>query len=221
MLFIAFFLTTASAIAQSATSTDKRTVAPYHNLEIEGAFTVTLVQGDEEAVYIDATTELTEEVMIKADDGTLKIYTKKDSKTSGKVALTIYFKNLKSIDCSGAILLTGTLSLDELSLDLSGACKATMEIHTASLHVDISGSGNAAFSGKVSDVGLDISGAGKFMAAGLMADDYEIDISGTGNAEVNAAKTLDVDVSGAGIIKYSGDPKISREISGAGIIAKL
>lgn len=223
MLFMAVILTASPVLAQSSASGDKRTVAPYHNLEIEGAFTVTLVQGNEEAVFIEAAPELAEEIMIKVDEETLKIYSRKHSKITDKISLTVHFKNLKSIDCSGAIMLSGTgpFAFDELSLDMSGACKATLEINSASLHVDISGAGNASLSGKVPDVSLDVSGSGKFMASELLADDYQIDISGAGIVVVNAAKSMDVDVSGSGNLKYSGDPKINKEISGSGRVVKM
>ncbi len=190
---------------------------------MEGSFDVTLVQGNEESVIVDAAPDVAALIVTKVEGGTLKIYPDHKLKHSGKIAITVNFKNLKSIDCSGAIEIksAGALKFDELSFDASGACKANMEITATSLDVDISGAGTIIFTGRVPKVDLDISGAGKFMASALVAEDYEIDISGSGHAEVNATKVLDVEVSGAGKVKYSGDPKISKEISGTGQVSKM
>ena len=212
-----------SAFSGTLLETDKRTVTAYLKLELEGSFEVTLVQGNEESVIVDAAPDVAALIITKVEGGTLKIYPDNKLKHTGKIALTVNFKNLKSIDCSGAIEITstGALKFDELSFDASGACKANLEITATSLDVDISGAGNTTFTGRVPKVDLDISGAGKFMAAALTAEDYEIDISGAGNAEVNAAKVLDVEVSGTGNVRYSGDPKISKEISGTGQVTKM
>ncbi len=202
---------------------DKRIVEAYHSLDLEGAFTVTLIQGNEESVVVETPGDIASQVMTKVESGELKVYTEKGFKSSEKVALTITFKNLKSIDCSGAIVLNGkgSFKFEDFSFYASGACKATLEFTAGNLDVDISGAGTATMQGTASKVDLDISGAGKFMAASLAADVYEIDISGTGKAEVNAMKILDVEISGTGNVKYSGEPKITKQISGTGNVTKL
>jgi len=204
-------------------SGDKREMASFEKLELEGAFSVTLIQGNEESVVVSAPGEIESQILTKVENGSLHIYTDKKFKSSEKISLTVYFKELKLIDCSGAIVLAGTgaLKFKDLSFDASGACKVNMDISANSLIVNMSGAGATTLTGKVSRVDLDISGAGKFMAAALMADDYEIDISGAGNAEVNAAKNLNVEVSGTGNVKYKGAPSVTKEISGAGSVTKF
>ena len=223
VMLLAVALKPTTALSEILTGADKRVVTSYQGLELEGAFEVTLVQGDEESVVVDAAADVAELIITKVEGNTLRIYPDKKLKHSGKIALTVNFKNLKSIDCSGAIEIksTGSLKFNDLSFDASGACKANMEINATSLDVDISGAGNTTFTGKVPKVDLDISGAGKFLASTLVADDYEIDISGAGNAEVNVTKVLDVEVSGTGNVRYSGDPKITKEISGTGQVSKM
>jgi hypothetical protein len=204
-------------------SGEKRDVGSFDQLDLGGAFTVTLVQGNEESVVIDAVPEIASKIITKVEAGKLKIYNEKHFKSEDKITVTVNFKTLKSIDCSGACSITasGKLQFDDLSMDASGACKTNLELTAKKLDISISGAGNNTLSGSVTAVELDISGAGKLQAASLQADDYEIDISGTGNAEISVAKTLDVEVSGTGNIKYKGDPVIKKEISGTGNIIKM
>src|SRR4030095_3946559 len=201
----------------------KRETGPFKSLDASGAFVITLIQGNEESVVIETTPAISAQIKTKVDGETLKIYTEKGFKTNDKIALTVNFKNLESMDCSGAIVLNANapLKFENLSLDLSGACKLNFELSASKLDVDISGAGNSILNGNVSKVSLDISGAGKFMASSLVAEDYDIDISGTGNAEVYATKTLNVQVSGTGVVKYKGEPVIKKDISGTGNVTKL
>ncbi len=202
---------------------NEREVSPFDKLELEGPFEIMLIQGSEESVFIDAPSDVNKQIITKVEGSTLRIFSVKDFRSKTKVLITVYFKNLRELDCSGAIDLTGMgpMKFETMLLDASGACKLKMELTASKLNVNISGAGNATFSGKVSSVNLDISGAGKYMASQLLAEDYDIDVSGTGNAEVNAAKQLHVDVSGTGNVRYTGDPKISKEISGTGQVSKM
>lgn len=223
LMLLTATLTTTSNYASIALIDNSRQVSPFEKLELEGAFEIMLIQGDEESVFIDAPSDVNKEILTKVEGGTLHIYTEKGFKSKAKIAITVYFKNLREIDCSGAIDLTGMgpMKFETLLVDASGACKIKMELTASKLNVDISGAGNTTLSGKVNTVSLDISGAGKYMASNLVADSYDIDVSGTGNAEINAAKQLGVEVSGTGNVRYSGDPKITKDISGTGQVSKM
>ncbi len=222
MLFVATLPVNFSYAAKIRTDTE-REVSPFDKLELEGAFEIMLIQGSEESVFIDAPADVNKQIITKVEGSTLHIFTVKDFKSKAKILITVYFKNLREVDCSGAVDLTGmgSIRFETLLLDASGACKIKMEFTALKLNVNISGAGNTTFSGKVTSVNLDISGAGKFMASQLLAEDYDIAVSGTGNAEVNAAKQLNVDVSGTGNVRYTGDPKITKEVSGTGQVSKM
>src|SRR5688572_23102972 len=202
---------------------ETRELSSFDKIEISGAFTITLVQGNAENVSIDANSDIASRVITKVDNGTLKIYTEKDFDSDSKITLTVNFKNLTSIDCSGANVInsSGSLKFNNLSFDASGACKANLEFSAANLDIDMSGAVNAVMKGSASRVELDISGAGKLLAADLVARDYDVDISGTGNAEINASKSLNVEVSGTGNVKYRGEPKITKKVSGTANVSPL
>jgi len=206
-----------------AVAGEKRDVGAFDKLDVSGAFVITLVQGTEENVIVDAPSDILKLVITKVESGNLKIYNHKDYKSDEKINITVNFKNLSEIDCSGANVINsaGALKFNNFSFDASGACKANLEFSTNNLDIDMSGAVNAVMKGTATNVDLDISGAGKLMAADLAATDYDVDISGTGNAEINASKSLNVEVSGTGNVKYKGEPKITKEISGTGNVSQL
>jgi autotransporter translocation and assembly factor TamB len=224
--FIYAMMTSAVIIitfSSPAAKADQRTVSSFDQLDLKGAFTITLIQGSTETVNIDAPSETASKIFTKVEEGVLSIYTEKDFNSENKISITVNFKNLKSIDCSGANVINATapLKFNDFSFDASGACKANLEFTSAMLDIDMSGAVNATFKGTAKQVKLDISGAGKLLASDLKAESYDIDISGTGNAEVNASSFLNVEVSGTGNVKYKGDPKITKEVSGTGNVTRM
>ncbi|HMT27989.1 MAG TPA: head GIN domain-containing protein [Bacteroidia bacterium] len=228
LIFSFILLLSTSAISlygstTEGTSTEQRAVSGFNAIDIEGAFKVVLVQGATEGITIEADPNAMTNIITKVEGNTLKINTKDNKSHKGEMSLTINFKSLKSIDCSGSINLssTGPLKFDDFSFESSGSSKTNLELSATKLSFEISGAGNATLKGSASDVDLDISGSGKYVASELTANNYDIDISGSGNAEISVSQNLDIDVSGSGTVKYKGDPKIKQDISGAGKIEKI
>ena len=58
------------------------------------------------------------------------------------------------------------------------------------------------------------------LAGGLKAENVRITVSGAGDAEVYASKSLHAVISGAGDVVYDGNPAdVQREISGWGEVS--
>lgn len=224
-LLVAFLVGSLPYLTFGSTTsvTENRPLSSFDKIEISGAFEVVLVQGSTEELKVEADEENIGKIISKVTGNTLKIYTQGTHCCSGKMGLTISFKNINSIDLAGSISMTssGPIKADQLEIETSGATKTNMEVSASKLDVEISGSGNTSFIGSATNVEVEISGSGKFLAPELTASNYEIEISGSGNAEVMASENLEVSVSGSGKVKYKGDPKIKQEISGSGKLEKM
>jgi len=215
------FGTPASLIAESGS--DLRQLPAFGKVDISGAYKIILEQGDKEQILVEGDAENLPKVLTKVEGGTLVITNKEKNNSSGKITLTITFKNIDELSCSGAVDLktSNSLKLNNFDLDLSGASKSDLDINAAKLDIDISGSANATLKGKVKMVDLYISGTGSLSAPALESDVYDIEISGVGNATVHAISKLDVSISGTGAVTYKGDPQITKEISGTGSLKKM
>ena len=56
----------------------------------------------------------------------------------------------------------------------------------------------------------------------MVAETYDIEISGAGEAQINVTKKIAAEISGAGTVKYKGSPsEIDQNVSGAGSIKKV
>jgi len=56
--------------------------------------------------------------------------------------------------------------------------------------------------------------------ADLQADDASTRIAGSGDAEVQAQKTLDVSIAGSGDVSYRGDAVVRQSVMGSGSVTK-
>ena len=71
------------------------------------------------------------------------------------------------------------------------------------------------------DLSVKLIGTGSFKGFPMLVNDCDIDISGSGNAEVSVESNLEVNIDGSGSVYYKGDPIIRDHIQGSGTVSKL
>jgi len=121
----------------------------------------------------------------------------------------------------------------KLEIDLTGPAiteweltsSADLELRDISqpeLRVNIRGSGNVTAGGTVHAIGLKIYGSGNFKGRTLAAKSAEVEIRGSGNAQVAAEAIAGVSIDGSGNVKLFGNAKLSRsKVTGSGRISQV
>src|SRR5438067_2421659 len=106
---------------------ESRPVTSFHAIHISSAFSVTITQGNEEALAVSANEkEYIQHIKTVVENGVLKIWFDEKNKWWGKnrkLRAYISVKNIDEIKGSGAsdIKIEGQLSASDLKLDLYGA----------------------------------------------------------------------------------------------------
>ena len=203
---------------------ETRKVGPFSSIEVSGAFDIILKQGATEEVTVETDGNILPVIRTEVVGNILKIETKKQVHHTTVLKVYVTIKDLKMIDVSGAVDIQtdGRITVPELSIDGSGASDAKMDIAVQKLKLDCSGASKLKFSGTAVEVTMDLSGASDIFGYDLVAENYDIDISGAGNAQINVSKKLRAEISGAGSVKYKGSPtEVNQEVSGAGSIRKV
>lgn len=202
---------------------ETRKVSSFNGIEVSGAFDIILKQGATEEVVVEADANLLPVIKTEVVGSTLMIDTRKPVHHVTTMRVYVTVKELKRIDVSGAVDITteGRLNLTDLEIDASGASDSKMEIAVQKLKLDCSGASKMRFSGSATEVSMDLSGATDIFGYDLLAESYDIEISGAGNAQVNVSKKIRAEISGAGSVRYKGSPtEIDQSVSGAGSIRK-
>lgn len=228
-LVLALFLTTGISYSQTKISGDgnvvkeERKISSFDEIQISSAFEVYLKQGNEETLVLEADQNLMEHIKTEVVAGKLKIYIKKTIRRYDELNVYLTFKEIESIDISGAVEIEGqnSMKFDELEIEASGASEIELDLTANSLKMDISGASETELTGKAEEVKIECSGASDFDAPDLEVEHMSIDASGASNAKVYVNKTLNIDASGASTVKYKGNPTIESDISGAGTLRNI
>lgn len=117
---------------------------------------------------------------------------------------------------SGDILGTNLWVVDDIKLSMSGSGNIRTDVEADDVEAKISGSGDISITGSCDFQTIKISGSGKVSNFGLLSENADVTISGSGRCEVNVAKNLDVSISGSGSVYYKGNPNVNWSVSGSG-----
>jgi hypothetical protein len=123
-----------------------------------------------------------------------------------------------SVAGSGGI--KAELEYRNISLNCSGSGGFDASVKSDGLELRCSGSGSAYVKGSAERAEVTISGSGTLGARGFSVSDARIIISGSGEAEIRVAKSLDAVLSGSGSVRYWGKPSIQQRVSGSGRISR-
>ncbi|MFC1653260.1 GIN domain-containing protein [Patescibacteria group bacterium] len=206
-------------------ASENMTVDEFSKLSLEYPATVTLVRGEESEVSIKASEEDLKNIEVGVEDEKLFIKTKNkftnlfDSKTEIVVTTT------KDIDTiliagSGNVWSKEALASEKLKLTVAGSGNIKMEVMSLDIESEIVGSGNIVLMGSSDSTKVKIVGSGNYSAYELEANSANIEIAGSGDAEVFVNESLDINTLGSGDVTYKGSPKVSQNVSGSGSVGQ-
>jgi hypothetical protein len=203
---------------------ETRKVSQFDRVAVSGSGQLSIVQGDQESLTIEADDNLLPLIKSEVAGGSLQIGPEHVNLSPTKtIRYQLQLKHLKELHLSGS-LEAGAQSIktDRLLLSISGSGKIQMpRLEAGELDVHISGSGDIQLAGKVDRQVVQISGSGNYQAGECESQNTTVDVSGSGDATVWAHVALEAHVSGSGDIRYYGSPQVNTHISGSGSVRSL
>lgn len=210
------------------TVTERRDVSGFDSVSLAGLGELTIAQGDEESLTIEAEADVLARVTVEVRDRTLVLgYRPRLAWGRVRRQLILRFelimKDVHGMALSGAGTINASgIRTDALEVSVSGAGSLSLDsLETEDLSTRISGAGNCTLSGRAVRHEIIISGAGDYRAGKLESEAVAATISGAGSATVWARDSLEASISGTGSIKYHGDPDVTKRVTGVGSITAL
>jgi hypothetical protein len=159
-------------------------------------------------------------VQVRAGDSLLPLIETQVESRSGVPTLEIGVRNGTHYSArSEPVVTVDVATLKALSISGSGDVECDA-LKAPRLRVAVAGSGDARLRGLAIDVmSIKVSGSGDVQAAGR-ASKLGASIAGSGDARVNASKTLAVSIAGSGDVAYQGDVTVKTSIAGSGTVRK-
>jgi len=198
-------------------------VDTFTRVQLKGGGIVKLVQGDTNALVVEAPQSIMDELQAKIEGDKLVIGYKNSTiafTTNLDVIFTITFKNLEEFVLDGgADIQSEKLDLNKLSVTLNGGAKLDFpDFNADTLELTINGGASVNIAGKVKEQKVKIAGAGTYMTPNLQSDLASVELDGAGAAEVWAKTSLEANMTGLGKISYWGNPQVKQSVTGLGDI---
>jgi hypothetical protein len=209
-----------------------RDLGTFTHINLACPATVYITQGKSQKLTLEGNQEDIEKILTEVRGNKLNIKTAEDNSwftwksTSSLRNVTIHITvvNLESIGVSGSGQIISKTPLKTSSLDLSIAGSGSMKIQAdaPSVSMKISGSGSIEVEGKSKNNEISIAGSGSIYAEKLLAENYDIAISGSGSCRIFASQSLNSRIAGSGNIYYRGNPEnVNNKTAGSGRIKKI
>lgn len=183
----------------------QRSVSGFTGIEVNIPAELEIRQGSLESLTIEAEENLMQYIDSEVRNGRLVISTPPSTSLSPTtpIRLTVGVSQLSAIDVHGISNVTAS------------------DLNLESLGISFDGTGSAQLTGSVDTQSISIRGEATIRNAELISSEVNIDISGAGTVEVNAADALNVNVAGLGNVRYVGSPLVSQQISGTGSVMQI
>lgn len=217
------FLLLAFTAASAAVAQEKKTiegngkiitrdvsVSSFDALTAKGVYELKLRQGSKESVQIEADENLHDLFQVRNEGSRLVIDMKKmndvNLKSKSKMRVYVTFKKLKEIDLAtvGNVSSESRLSFDDLDMTTRSVGQISLDLTANKLNLENRSVGNVTLQGKAQDAVVRNSGVGSLEAGDFVVQTMNIQNSGVGNTEVNAAKNLQVDDNDLGKVHNKG-----------------
>jgi hypothetical protein len=192
------------------------TVSSFDILKAKGVYELKIAQGDKESVKIEADENLQQYFEVKNEGSQLTINMNLDGKslkTEKSLKVYVTFKKLKEMDLKivGNVNSEEQLSFDDLSLKNKSVGNVDLDMNVKKLDLQNKSVGNLKLSGKAQEAVVKHDGVGNLKAGSFVVQTMDIDNTGVGNAEVNAAKTLKVKDSFLGKVSNRGSAEMKKK----------
>ena len=197
-------------------------LAPFSKIEANGDFKVYLLPGATQKVEVRGEPNILDQLRTRVTDDTWKITHEECVKNSKGVEVFITLPVLASVFMNGSGSIEGeqAFTASDLEVVVNGSGSIALDVAASEITSRITGSGKILLQGSTPLHNIDISGSGRAEMYDLESQSVDVAISGSGIAQVSAANTLNVTISGSGIVYYKGEPTVSQHISGSGKVVK-
>jgi len=179
---------------------------------------IILTQGDEQSVMVDGKPNIIDEIERDVHHRRWTIEPDDCVRDVGNLVFFITIPHLRMLKISGPgeIYTDNTFLVGDMDLEISGSGEIDMGLEADDLDIKISGSGKILLEGIADEMDASISGSGDIRAFEFPVRDADINISGSGDAEVHVDEFLRIRITGSGDVYYRGQPALDISISGSG-----
>lgn len=205
--------------------TDDRGLTGFAGVESNGSYDVHVATGSY-SVKIEGEDNILPYIETYIDGDMLKIRTKKGYwlKPDREVRIYVTAPSFKKVYSNGSGDIIGENKItnsSKMDLGIDGSADMRLEVDAPEVSAGIRGSGNINIKGQTKVFTSEVMGSGDVKAMELQAEETNVKIMGSGNADVYSSVKLNVNVAGSGDVRYKGGGQVNSHIAGSGEVKKV
>ncbi len=201
-----------------STVTQEIGLSDFTGFELNTDAQVYLSHGDEVEVLVKGQENIIDELETRIRNDIWEI--KYDDCVEDSDVLRIYITtpNLNFIanNGSGNISSDNILKVEDLEVKNNGSGDIQLSIEGNIITSRNTGSGKLELEGVASTLDVEINGSGDVEAFDLLVRDGQVEIDGSGDAQVNVTDFLEIMIEGSGDVYYKGEPDLKVTTRGSG-----
>jgi len=195
---------------------------------------ITIVQGEEEGLTIEAPPEILRRISSQVHQGRLRIELEgslsekisdalSTSLSRPRIKYHLAVKELRELELYAiATVEAPQLSSPQFTLRIKGIVDINIGRLTAErLSIDFNGPGRVKIAGTVVEQDVEVLGPGQYLAPNLASCRARLLLHGMGQARVWVEDLLEAEVRGPGGVTYSGHPKVKQHTSPIGFVTRV
>ncbi|MBW8887760.1 MAG: DUF2807 domain-containing protein [Fibrobacteres bacterium] len=205
--------------------TETRSLPAFDRVRLDAPVHVTVKSGDAYAAYVTTDGNLTGYLTTDSWNGTLTIGLPYTIAPTVEPQITVVVPGLRSLVHNGS----GTVEIQEggdfpdLDLTLNGSGEILFSGTATNLRATVNGAGVIDLEGFAASLTATLAGEGAIHAENLLAEDANVDLSGSGYVflDMDYQSTLDLALTGSGRVEWWGSPAhLDYHISGEGKVVE-
>lgn len=207
---------------------ETRNPGEFTHISSSGSWDVMVAYGSTCSVQVEGDENLLPYIITELESNQIKIHSKKNTnlRSKNKIVIYITLPKLSGIDLSGSGTIVGEGKFHTegtLQTNLSGSGNIKLLFNTAqSVTIRIAGSGDIQLEGKAENAEISISGSGNADCNKLQVDHAVARISGSGNVHIFSNKSVKASISGSGNVEYRGPATdIESHAAGSGKLHRI
>ena len=205
--------------------TENRQVSGFNSVTFTGLGDLTITQGANEGLTIEAEDNIMPRITTTVSNGDLTIGFESENwqdlvRPTRPVKFDLKVRSLSQIDLQGLGSVTmPSWQADAATIKVGGAGGIKInKLIAGNLTITMTGAGNVDLAGKVTSQTINLRGLGNYSGGDLDSQQTTVNLTGAGGAEVWARSDLNVKISGAGSVSYYGSPAVTKSITGLGVL---
>lgn len=193
---------------------------PFTAIALNTSGDLTVVQGAERAIVVEADDNILPHLTARIQDRTLTLGTEPGVglQPAEPIRYTVTLPEIERLEAAASGMIeSAALTGETMELEITGSGNLVIDALMANrVTTTINGSGSVTLAGEVQIQTVIIDGAGNYDGSTLLSERAIVDVGGSGDTTVWVSAHLDVTIGGSGDVLYYGDPQVEQEINGSG-----